>query len=224
MGAAGNAMSIGEIVAGLTLRPRATLERLRLQGTIASGWAWALLVGWSALEVYVWMLAGDRHGGNTLKVLFIGEFVSVHEHIRLPRAAEFPVLLVFKVLCDLTLIAVSHRVAVRWLRPERRSIADWFKLYCVSMGVLDVYFVFSTALALLPADPGTAMMASHAALAMCLAWNIYVFVRGYAEAYGLSDDRAFRGFFLSIILIPSSLLVLLAAAGLVAALDRAVWN
>ncbi|MBI2060242.1 MAG: hypothetical protein HYT87_10775 [Nitrospirae bacterium] len=212
------------IVSGLLWRPFQTLGKLKAQDYVSTPVAWLLLVGWSAVEVLTWMWAGLRHDGNSLKVLWIGEFISPHEHLRLSAGAEFLLLLVFKVCCDLALILISHRLAVHRLNAKEGGLGRWFRCYCVLMGVLDIYFVFTALIALLPGDAQTAMSASHAALAMCLAWNIAVFTRAYGQVYGLSDDRAFRGFFLGIIVIPASLLLIFAASGVIASLDRAFWH
>ncbi|MBI2890546.1 MAG: hypothetical protein HYY13_07140 [Nitrospirae bacterium] len=203
-------MTVRQALAGITLRPRATVRAFIEGGTFSYTAAWLLLIAYSAAAAATWVAAGRASDGNALRVLFIGEIVRPTILPTLSPRAQFAVLLAGKLACDLGLVFGSHRLAVRALGATRGDLGTWFKTYCFLLSVLDLYFVLATGVAALPDPTGTAMMISHVLLAFCLAWNTLVFTWAYAEVYGISDDRAYRGFFLSIILVPATVLLLIA--------------
>lgn len=195
--------SLLRLLLRLFLSPRSTVERERSQFRYSL--AWVFLLGYSAIEALTWVLSGFPRGGDPLKVLFIGEILPPGVYPTLSPALQFALLFPGKVAGDLLIITIAHRIATRRLGARQGTWKELFTTYNYLVAVLDPYFILATGIAILP---GARVLAtSHALLAFTLALNATLFPYVWARVYGLDDDKAYRWFWLVMILVPVTLLV-----------------
>ncbi|MBI4361853.1 MAG: hypothetical protein HY558_01625 [Euryarchaeota archaeon] len=197
--------SLPRLLLSLGWSPRATLRRAREGGWFDWRVGLAILVGYSAVEAATWVLSGIPRNGEALRVLFVDELFpeKMRHATRLAPLAHFAVLWPLKVAGDLALVTASHHLARR-LGATRGTWREWLAAYGYLVGILDLYFIWATSIAILPGE--RAMAVSHVLLAMTITVVIMVYTWAYAEIYGLDDDRAYRGFFLFLVGIPAALL------------------